>query len=108
MQGLDKPFDPFFIEYDSTIESIKQFMFHCRKEHPKNIMAAILEYLFSINISSVSAERGFSVAKHIYGNYRHSLEDSNVETELCLRSYFDVPSFKIMDLSDDILTTLRS
>ncbi len=71
-------------------------------------MAAILEYLFSFNISSVSAERSFSVARHIYTNYRHSLDDPTVEATLYVWPYSEVLSFNIMDLSDDILATLGS
>ncbi|CCK71099.1 uncharacterized protein KNAG_0G00420 [Huiozyma naganishii CBS 8797] len=51
-----------------------------------NILPTVLDYLLSINVTSVNSERGFSKLKTIYNDKRHSLSDGNAGNELLLSS----------------------
>lgn len=54
------------------------------------ILPVLLEYLLSINITSVSSERNFSKLKRIFGTDRHSLNNQSAFNELLIKQIMTV------------------
>ena len=54
------------------------------------ILPVLLEYLLSINVTSVSSERNFSKLKRIFGTDRHSLNNQSAFNELLIKQIMTV------------------
>ena len=90
----DKSEQLFIAKYNVSIELIKMHLDEVKAHRIQApVLPVLLEYLLSINVTSVSSERNFSKLKRIFGTDRHSLKDESAFNELLIKQImtaFDV------------------
>ena len=75
------------LESKVWVRIYRRYVADCRhRTNTDSLLPSIIEYLLSLQVTSVNTERIFSKMKALYGDHRHSLSDSSAEDEAVMSS----------------------